>query len=118
FKSCLYNIPGILFMSEVFHDETIHIICVCSHTFIVFFLGHKQSKSGIEQAIKLLRTPEFTIIRSSIGKCYSYKKKSLPPQWFRDSFSLPPRNPGRQSGIIVESIGNQCERNNSRGETS
>ena len=28
-------------MAKIFQDEAVHIVCVRSHTFVVFFLSHK-----------------------------------------------------------------------------
>jgi len=45
-------------MPEIFQDETVHIVCIQVHTFIVFFFGHKQPESdfkGIAGKISLFK---------------------------------------------------------------
>src|SRR5436190_8689727 len=51
-KSRLHHITGVFFMAKILYNKTIHIVCIFSYAYIIFFFSHKQSRKSPKLAVK------------------------------------------------------------------
>src|SRR5437762_7712626 len=64
-KSRLHHITGVFFMAKILYNKTIHIVCIFSYAYIIFFFSHKQRS---EEHTSELQSPMYLVCRLLLEK--------------------------------------------------